>query len=68
MEPNKIMEAWAWIQSHPVEILGILGGIHAIAKPIVQWTESKKDDAFLEMLTNFIAKIVRIIGLQPKGN
>lgn len=53
-----------WIGKHWVEILAVIGGLHAIAKVVVSWTPTEKDNRFLA----WVEKIFRTIGLQPKGN
>lgn len=53
-----------WIQD-PINIamiLGVIGGLHALAKPIIKWTSTKADDKALALFE----KLMRIIGLQPK--
>jgi len=52
-----------WIQEHWVGILAVVGGLHAIAKVVVSWTETKADDKILASITS----VMRVIGLQPKG-
>jgi len=53
-----------WIGENWAGILGVIGGFHAIAKIIVTWTPTKKDDKVLATIVGFF----RVVGLQPKGN
>ena len=52
-----------WLGENWASVLGILGGLHAIAKVVVSWTETKTDDKILASIT----RVLRVIGLQPKG-
>lgn len=54
---NRIIE---WIYSHGVEILAILGGLHAVAK-ITPWEADNK-------VIDFLLKLFKRIGLQPRPN
>lgn len=52
-----------FVQSNWVEILAVIGALHALAKPLVAMTETKADDKVLALVT----RVLRVIGLQPKG-
>jgi len=49
-----------WVYSHGVEILAILGGLHAVAK-ITPWEADNK-------IVDFLLKLFKRIGLQPRPN
>ena len=53
-----INQAYQWITTHGIEILAILGGLHAIAKI----TPTEADNKVID----FLFKLLRRIGLQPK--
>jgi len=53
----------SWFAAHWVEVLGVVGGLHAVAKVIVNLTPTETDNKILAS----IEKLVRFVGLQPKG-
>lgn len=59
-------DAYNWIISHPIEVLGIVGGLHAIAKVVVSLTPTDIDNKVLAALANVVKSIFQVIGLQPK--
>ena len=54
---SKVVE---WVYSHAVEILAILGGLHAVAK-FTPWEADNK-------IVDFLLKVFKRIGLQPRPN
>ena len=52
-----------WLGEHWIEILAVVGGLHAVAKIVVNWTETKVDNKILAK----VETVFRLIGLQPKG-
>ena len=52
-----------WVQENWVGILGVLGGLHAIAKIVVTWTPTETDNKLLAS----VERIFRVVGLQPKS-
>ena len=52
-----------WMGENWIEVLAVLGGLHAIAKVVVGWTETKTDDKILQQ----VERVFRLIGLQPKS-
>jgi len=53
-----------WLGEHWASVLGIVGGLHAIAKVVVHLTPTDTDNKILAA----VEKIFRVVGLQPKGN
>ena len=54
------------LKNNWVEIMALIGGVHAVAKVIVSWTPTQKDDKILSNIVNFVLKVVKIVGLQPE--
>lgn len=54
-----------FIKIHWVDILAVLGGLHAIAKVIVHFTPSPNDDALLDKVVNAFKTVIATVGLQP---
>lgn len=52
-----VVKAVDWLYAHAVEIMAILGGLHAIAK-ITPWEADNK-------IVDFLLKLFKRIGLQP---
>lgn len=61
------MNVIQWVEENWVQVLAIVGGLHAIAKVIVAWTPTPKDDAVLGKVVDFALRLVKVFGLQPKG-
>ena len=44
---ENLLPIWQWLKDHPVELLVILGAVHAVASAIANVTPTKADDAIV---------------------
>ena len=59
------MSIISFITTHWVEICAGLSALHILAKLIVAWTPTPKDNLALEKIVNTLKTIISVVGLQP---